>query len=89
MQMQHVISVPLDPRLAEFIGKKGSDDSIAFYNRKVDDSTIVALAPSSEDKFYAAAESMLISSQIVISTAVLDKLFGEVLVAASLLDRHV
>ena len=32
---------------------------------------------------------MLISSQIVISTAVLDKLFGEVLVAASLLDRHI
>ncbi|MCW6160259.1 MAG: hypothetical protein LVQ95_04190 [Candidatus Micrarchaeales archaeon] len=87
--MQHVISVPLDPRLAEFIGKKGSEDSITFYNRKVDDSTIVALAPSSEDKFYAAAESMLISSQIVISTAALDKLFGEVLVAASLLDRHV
>ncbi len=87
--MEYVVSVPLDPRLAEFIGKKGSEDSITFYNRKTGNDAIVALAPTFEDKFYAAAESMLISSQIVISTAVLDKLFGEVLVAASLLDRHI
>lgn len=87
--MDYVVSVPLDPKLAEFIGKKGSEDSITFYNRKMEDNAIVALAPTFEDKFYAAAESMLISSEIAISTATLDKLFGEVLVAASLLGRHV
>jgi selenocysteine-specific translation elongation factor len=88
--MNYIISVPLNETLASFIGKKGSENSIVFYNRKVDDNVIVALAPSSnEDKFYyGMAESMLLSSQIVISTQSVDKQLGEVLIAASLLDKH-
>jgi selenocysteine-specific translation elongation factor len=88
--MNHIISVPLDPGLAEFIGKKGSENGITFYNRKAGDNAIVALAPTSiADRFYAVAESMLLSGQIVVSTANLDRLFGEVVVACSLLDRKV
>ncbi len=85
-----IISVPLDTKLAEFIGKKGSVNSVTFYNRKIDNDTIVALTPSSiEEKFYALATSLLIADQIVISTASVDKYLGEALVAASLLNKHV
>ncbi len=88
--MDYVIAVPLDKRLAEFIGKKGSENGITFYNRKVGENVIVALTPSSlEEKFYAVAESMLLADQIILSTASLDRVFGELLVACSLLDKHV
>ena len=88
--MHFVISIPLDPNLAEYIGKKGSENSITYYNRKVDDNVIVGLAPSSvEERFYAVAESMLIADQIVVSTAAPDRLFGEILIGCSLIDRHV
>ncbi len=88
--MHYIVSVPLNPNLATFIGKKGSENSITFYNRKIDENVIVALAPSAiEEKFYAVAESMLISSEIIVSTADLDKLFGEIIVACSLLDKRV
>lgn len=87
--MNYIISVPLSSSLASFIGKKGSEDSLTFYNRKLDNDVIVALAPgANEDKFYhGMAESMLLSGQIVLSTETVDKLFGEALVAASLLDK--
>ena len=88
--MHYVVSVPFDPKLAEFIGKKGSENSITFYNRKIEDNVIVALAPTSIlEKFYAVAESMLLSSEIIVSTADIDKLFGEIVVACSLLNKHV
>ena len=88
--MHFVIAVPLDKELASFIGKKGSENSITFYNRLYGENVVVALAPSSiDDKPYGLAQSMLMSSQIIISTASIDRYFGEVLVAAGLLEKRV
>ncbi|MDE1869653.1 MAG: hypothetical protein KGH71_01550 [Candidatus Micrarchaeota archaeon] len=88
--MHYVVAIPLDKKLAEFIGKGGAEGSINFYNRKMGDDIIVGLAPSSiDDKFYAVAETFLISQQILLSTANIDKIFGELLVACSLIDKHV
>ncbi len=88
--MNTIIAIPFDEKLAEFIGKKGSENSITFYNRKVGNDVIVALMPSSiDEKFYALPQSMLIADQIVISTVSIDKLFGEALVASSLLDKPI
>ena len=85
-----MVAVPVDKSLAEFIGKKGSENGITHYNRKVDGNVIVALAPTNlEEKFYSLAEIMLISGQVLLSTAVIDKTFGESLIGAALLDRHV
>lgn len=84
------MGVPIDISLAESIGKKGSENSMIFYNRKVGDDVIVALAPSSaSDRFYAVAEILLVSEQIILSTASIDALFGEVLIACSLLNKRV
>ncbi len=89
--MNYIVSVPVDENLASFIGKKGSDEGIAFFNRKLGADTIVAVMPvNREDKmYYSMAETMLIAGQIAISTASVDKLLGEVIVAASLLGKHV
>ncbi len=88
--MNYVVALPLDPGLAEFLGKKGSENSITFYNRKLGGDVIVALAPSSiEEKFYAVAEALTVAGQVVMSTASVDRLFGEMLVACSLLGKHV
>ncbi len=85
-----VVAVPLDPSLAEFIGKKGSVNSITFYNRKFNEHVIVALAPTEiSEKFYAVAEAMMVARQIVLSTANVDRLFGEMLVACSLLGKRI
>jgi selenocysteine-specific translation elongation factor len=87
--MNIVVAVPVDEELASFIGKKGSEESIAFYNRKMESDVIVALYPSQDDtKIYALAECLLVASQIVLSTKNLDKKFGEALVAGSLLDKR-
>ena len=89
--MQYVVSIPLDPNLAAFIGKKGSENSITFYNRRLDGGALVGIAPTPpiEERLYALAETMLVGNQIVVSTAVLDKLFGEVVVACSLVEKPV
>jgi selenocysteine-specific translation elongation factor len=88
--MNIVVAVPVDENLASFIGKKGSSESITFFNRKVGSDVIVMLFPSQEDeKVHALAESLLISSKIVLSTSAIDRKFGEALVAASLLDKEV
>ncbi|MCL5430492.1 MAG: EF-Tu/IF-2/RF-3 family GTPase [Candidatus Marsarchaeota archaeon] len=88
--MHYVVSVPLDPTIAEFLGKKGSENSITFYNRKLEKDTIVALAPTwLENKFYSVAETMMMAGQIIVSTANIDKLFGEVLVGCALLGKPV
>ena len=85
-----VVAVPLDPSLSEFIGKKGSVNSITFYNRKFNEHVIIALAPTEiSEKFYAAAEAMMVAQQVVLSTASVDRLFGEMLVACSLLGKRV
>ena len=89
--MNYVVSVPVNENLASFIGKKGSDEGIAFFNRKLGADVIVAVMPvNKEDKmYYSMAETMLIAGQMAISTESVDKLLGEVIVAASLLEKHV
>ncbi len=85
-----VVCVPIDASLSEFIGKKGSVNSITFYKRKFNEHVIVALAPTEiSEKFYAVAEAMMVARQVVLSTASVDKLLGEMLVACSLLGRRV
>ncbi|MDE1851702.1 MAG: hypothetical protein KGH69_03380 [Candidatus Micrarchaeota archaeon] len=87
--MNYMVAVPLNKALAEFIGKKGSENGITFYNRRVDDNVIVVLAPTDMDeKVYGLMESMLIAGQVVISTESVDKSLGETLIAASLLDKR-
>lgn len=84
-----MVAVPLSKDLAEFIGKKGSENGITFYNRKAEDNVIVVLAPTDmAEKVYGLMESMLIAGQIVISTESVDKSLGEALIAASLLDKR-
>jgi selenocysteine-specific translation elongation factor len=88
--MNIIIAVPVDENLAAFIGKKGSSESITFFNRKFENDVIVMLFPSQDDeKVHALAESLLIASKIVLSTATIDKKFGEALIAASLLEKPV
>lgn len=85
----HLIAIPVDSKLADLIGKKGSENSITFYNRKVGEDIVVGLVPSSlSEKFYALPETLLISEQIILSTANVDKAFGEVLIAISLLSKR-
>ena len=87
--MNIVAAVPVDESLASFIGKKGSENSITFYNRKSGADVVVVLVPNqAEDKAYALAESLLIASCAVLSTATLDRRFGEALVACSLLGKR-
>jgi selenocysteine-specific translation elongation factor len=87
--VNYIISVPLDVTLAEFIGKRGSVNGITFYNRKINDDNIVAIAPSSiQEKFYSLATSMLVADQIIVSTSLIDRYLGEVLVAGSLLNKR-
>ena len=87
--LHYVVAVPINQRLAEFIGKKGSENGITFYNRKSDNDIIVAVGPSDiEMKFYGMAEALAVSRQVVISTESVDRSLGEALVAASLMGRH-
>ena len=86
--MNTVVAVPLDEELASFIGKKGSVNGITFYNRKTDRGVITALFPSQdESKPYALPEALLMASCVLVSTRNVDKRFGEVLIACSLLGR--
>ncbi len=89
--MNYIVSVPVNENVASFIGKKGSEEGMVFFNRKMDNDVIVAIMPyTREERLYQSlAETMLISGQIVISTETVDKFLGEVVVAASLLDKRV
>ena len=88
--MNTIIAIPFDEELASFIGKKGSENSITFYNRRFNNDTIVAIMPSSlEDKFYALPQCMLVADKIIASTKSIDKLFGELIVACSVLGKPV
>jgi selenocysteine-specific translation elongation factor len=63
---------------------------MSFYNRKVGNDIIVAIAPSDiPGKFYALPNTMILAEQIVIDTLAIDALFGEVLIAASLLEKRI
>ncbi len=88
--MNYIVSVPVNEDVAAFIGKKGSEEGLIFFNRKIDnDIIVVMMPPNKEDKiYYNLAETMLISGQVVISTETVDKFLGEVIVAASLLGKH-
>ena len=86
----HIVAVPNSEAIASFIGKKGSENSITFYNRSVNGNVITALAPTSvEDKFYAITELLTISDAVVLSTEYMDKFFGELLIAVKLLGKKV
>ena len=88
--MNTIVAIPFDDGLADYIGKKGSENSITFYNRKINEDVIVGLMPSSlEEKFYALPQSFLIADQIVVSTKSIDRLFGEVLIGCALLNKKV
>ena len=88
--MNTIVAIPFDDGLADFIGKKGSENSITFYNRRVNDDMIVGLMPTSlEEKFHALPQSLLMADQIVVSTKSLDRLFGEVLIGCALLNKRV
>ncbi len=87
--MNTIVAIPSDENLAEFVGKKGSTNSITFYNRKLDDNLIVGIMPSSiEEKFYALPQSLLMADQILVSTKAVDKTFGELLIACALLGKR-
>ncbi|MDE1857005.1 MAG: hypothetical protein KGH98_02890 [Candidatus Micrarchaeota archaeon] len=85
-----IIAIPNDPSLAERLGKKGSVNSITFYNRKADDLILTILTPSDvEEKYYAVPESILMSDIVILSSRNPDSLFGESLIACSLLGKDV
>ncbi len=86
--MDVVAALPFDDELAKFIGKKGSENSIIFYNRKSGSDVIAALMPNME-KFYSMLEVLTISDVVVASTKSIDKNLGEVIIACSLLGKHV
>ncbi|MEM0149901.1 MAG: EF-Tu/IF-2/RF-3 family GTPase [Candidatus Micrarchaeaceae archaeon] len=86
--MDIVVALPFDIELAKFIGKKGSENSITFYNRKLGKDVIVALMPDPE-KLYATLQVLTIASQILISTKQLDRSLGEAIIASSLLGKRV
>ncbi|MGC8648989.1 MAG: EF-Tu/IF-2/RF-3 family GTPase [Candidatus Micrarchaeia archaeon] len=88
--MHMVVSITNDINIAEFLGKKGTEGNINFYNRTIEDNVLVSLFPQNIEKnIIPLAEAMLISDIIIISTLNLDKLFGEIVIAASLLDKHI
>ncbi len=80
----------LDEEIAKRIGKKGSENSIVYYNGVYNGERITAVLPSSmEEKFYAVAECLLVSDLAVVSTKKVDRLFGEVAVGCALSKKHV
>ncbi len=85
-----IVALPNDSRLAAELGKKGSENGITFYNRKVEGSSVVVLTPTDlESKFYALGEIISISELVVTSTAKVDSLLGESVIASALLGKKV
>lgn len=87
--MNHIIiALPNDPELAAWIGKKGSENGITFYDRTADGTSIVVLTPTNlQDKFYAMAEILTLANVVLISTKSVNSIFGEALIGASLLGK--
>lgn len=87
--MDHIIiALPNDPELAAWIGKKGSENGITFYDRTADGTSIVVLTPTDlQDKFYAIAEILTLANVVLISTKSVNSIFGEALIGASLLGK--
>lgn len=87
--MNTIVAIPFDEELAGFIGKKGSENSITFYNRKLNGNVVVGIMPSSlEEKFYALPQCLLVANQVLVSTKSLDSLFGEALIGCALLNKR-
>ncbi|MGC8538165.1 MAG: EF-Tu/IF-2/RF-3 family GTPase [Candidatus Micrarchaeia archaeon] len=85
-----IIAMPNGIRLAEMLGKKGSENGLAFYNRHGDTKNIVMLAPRSlEEKYYAVPQSLILSDLVALDTSSLDAVFGDVVVACSMLGKPV
>jgi selenocysteine-specific translation elongation factor len=83
-----VVALPNDSALAGEIGKRGSQNGITFYDRKMGEEAIVVLTPSDvSGKFYAIGEIMSIADIVVISTGSVDSLLGESIIAASMLNK--
>jgi selenocysteine-specific translation elongation factor len=85
-----IVAMPNGIRLAEMLGKKGSENGLAFYNRHGDTMNIVMLVPHSlEEKYYAVPQSLILSDLVVLDTSRLDAVFGDVVVACSMLGKPV
>ncbi|EQD58947.1 elongation factor Tu domain 2 protein, partial [mine drainage metagenome] len=85
-----IVAMPNSTRLAEILGKKGSENGLTFYNRRGDTKNIVMLSPHSlEDKYYAVPQSLLLSDLVVLDTNTIDAVFGDVVVACSMLKKPV
>lgn len=86
----HLLVFIYDEGLAAYIGKKGTEEGIIFYNRLFDGNIIVGLSTNDfEKKIHNAAQAMIMSKQFVISTKNIDKYFGEILIAAELCNKPV
>ena len=85
-----IVAMPNGVRIAEMLGKKGSENGLAFYNGHGDAKNIVMLAPHSlEEKYYAVPQSLILSDLVVLDTSNLDAVFGDVVVACSMLGKPV
>ncbi len=86
--MNLLIALPNDRELAESLGKKGSENGITFYNRKLEDRNITLLTPSNiSDKYYSLPQSLLLSELVLLSTKSIDSLFADVVACCELLGK--
>ncbi len=85
-----IVAIPNDIELAQSIGKKGTENGVVFYNRRINDTNIVVLTPSDiNEKYYGFAQSIFLCDIVIISTRNLDALFGEAIIASDLLGKRV
>ena len=85
-----IVAIPNDIELAQSIGKKGTENGVVFYNRKINNTNIVVLTPSDiNEKYYGFAQSIFLSDIVVLSTRTIDALFGEAIIASDLLGKRV
>ncbi|MCL5093400.1 MAG: EF-Tu/IF-2/RF-3 family GTPase [Candidatus Marsarchaeota archaeon] len=88
--MDYVVAVLNSPELAGLLGKEGSKNGITLYNRIYSGNTIVIASPTDiEAKFHAVAQSLLIADTSIVSTEIVDKHLGEILIACSLVNRNI
>ncbi|MEM3781821.1 MAG: hypothetical protein QXT43_02585, partial [Candidatus Micrarchaeaceae archaeon] len=75
--------------LAGSLGKRSEDNGMLFFNRKERGINITVLAANPQVKYYVYAQIAMLASVIVLSSKNVDALFGEMLVASSLLGKKV
>ncbi len=87
--MYFLASILMDPELGRVVGKKGSENSIIYYNGSYFENHITVLSPTSvEDKVYAVCESIILSDIVIISTKRVDKYLAEALLACSIAKKE-